>query len=107
MDDINAFAAYDRQAYGKYFSKQYGLIEPSAKNILYLGGGSGFFAKSLAYPYLGRTQGLDFVVRYLSSSFKSHHHEQDRALGISPRTLKYGKYGHRMYSFGVCEVSIT
>lgn len=107
MDAINAFAAHYRQAYEKYFTKPYGLIEPSAKNILYFGGGSGFFAKSLAYPYLGRTQGLDFVVRYLSSSFKSHHHEQDRALGISPRTLKYGKYGQRMYSFGACEVSIT
>lgn len=107
MDAINAFAAYYRQAYEKYFTKPYGLIEPGTKNILYLGGGSGFFSKSLAYPYLGRTQGLDFVVRYLSSSFKSHRHEQDRALGISPRTLKYGKYGQRIYSFGACEVSIT
>lgn len=106
MDAINAFSAYYKQTYGKHFTPPYGLSDPGTENVLYLGGGAGFFAKSLAYPYLGEEQGLDFVVRYLSRSFRAHHHEWDRTLGISPRTLKYGTYRQRMYAFGACEVSI-
>lgn len=107
LEAINAFAAYYRQTYEKYFASPYGLSDPGTRNLLHLGGGSGFFATSLAYPYLGEEKGLDFVSRYLSRNFRGHHHEQDQALGISPHTLKYAKHGQTMYVAGACEVSIT
>ena len=107
LSAINAFAAYYRQTYESHFAQPYGTLDPGLKNILYLGGGSGFFAKSLAYPYLGEKQGLDFVTRYMSRNFRNHHHEQDSDLGISPHTLKYGKYKQKTFLMGACEVSVT
>lgn len=107
LEAINAFAAYYRETYTAHFARPVGLSDPGTKNVLHLGGGVGFFAKSLAYPYLGGEQGLDFVSRYLSRSFRAHHHERDRVLGVSPRTLKYGTYRQRMCAFGACEVSVT
>lgn len=107
LSAINAFAAYYRQTYESHFARPCGTPDPGLKNILYLGGGSGFFAKSLAYPYLGEKQGLDFVTRYMSRNFRNHHHEQDSDLGISPHTLKYGKYKQKTFLMGACEVSVT
>ena len=71
-----------------------------------LGGGVGFFSKSLAYPYLGEEKGLQWTSRRLSLAFRNHHHERDVELGISPRTLKYGRYRQRLHAYGACEVTI-
>lgn len=107
MSAINAFAAYGEKTYMPHFNLPYDCVPLSGRNLLYIGGGAGFFTKSLAYPYLGEQRGLDVTSKHLARVFGKHHHERDKELsGISPRTLKFGKFNRRLYSFGACEVSI-
>lgn len=106
MQALQAFDAYYRNTYLSHFR---GMIDsaPQPKGtLLRLGGGAGFFAKSLAYPYLGERNGLVWVSDRLSSAFRAHHHERDLQLGISPRTMKYGRYRNKYYAYGLCEVAL-
>lgn len=107
MEAISALAAYNARVIESRFVRPAGFIAPAGGNILYMGGGAGFFGKSMVYPYLGEKRALDWTAEYLSRMFQKHHHEGDRALGISPRTLKYGKYRQRLYAIGACKVEIA
>ena len=73
---------------------------------LILGGGSGFFAKSLAYPYLGEEEGLRWTAEQMKQMFRNHKHERDAENGISPHTMKYARFRGRLYPYGYCGVSI-
>ncbi|MBR5288623.1 MAG: type III-A CRISPR-associated RAMP protein Csm5 [Clostridia bacterium] len=106
MNAINAFAAYGEKTYAPHFNPPLNHVPLGRQNTLYIGGGAGFFTKSMAYPYLGEQRGLAYTSDYLARVFRKHYHERDRVLGISPRTLKYGKFNRRLYGFGACEVSI-
>lgn len=107
LEAVSALTAYNARAIESHFSRPAGFSAPMGEGLLYLGGGAGFFGKSLVYPYLGEERGLDWTVAYLSRVFIDHHHEGDRALGVSPRTLKYGKYRQRLYAVGACRVEIA
>ena len=74
------------------------------QNCLILGGGAGFFSKTLAYPYWGAEEALQRVSNRLDRSFPKHHHKSDQE--ISPRMLKYAQYCGELYPYGVCEVDI-
>ena len=106
LDALNAFERYYQEVYLRHFVPPRNSEPLPEGAILRMGGGAGFFGKSLAYPYLGERNGLIWVSDRLARSFSKHHHERDRQLGISPRTMKYGRYQNKFHSFGVCEVSI-
>ena len=106
LDAISAFAAYQNKTYLQHFQQPWGAMPPTGRNVLTLGGGAGFFSKSLAYPYLGEERGRAWTIEHLSRAFRAHHHEKDNVLGISPRTLKYGVYRQKLYALGACEVTI-
>ena len=82
-------------------------VAESYQNCLLLGGGAGFFSKTLVYEYLGWDRGLDFVSRFMATKFKNHGHERDGRVGISPHTLKYARCNGWLYPYGVCGVTIT
>lgn len=73
---------------------------------LILGGGSGFFAKSLAYPYLGEKEGLRWTAEQMAQMFRKHGHERDIEKGVSPHTMKYARFRGRVYPYGYCGVNI-
>ena len=106
MNAINSFAKYGEKTYAPHFNPPFDRVSSGWQNTLYIGGGAGFFTKSLAYPYLGEQRGLAYTSDYLARVFRKHYHERDKMLGISPRTMKYGKLNRRLYSFGACEVTI-
>jgi CRISPR-associated protein Csm5 len=95
--------------YRSEFSARFPEEDPDAPakgRCLFLGGGSGFFNKTLVYPYFGYDQALPKVAGQMSRSFRSHHHEQDeQTFGISPHCMKYGRAGGKLHEFGLCEVS--
>lgn len=108
LEAVSAFAAYNRQQLESAFARPDGFIAPKTENMLYLGGGAGFFTKTLVYPYLGRQNGVKWASGQLAHFFPKHFHgERDPQAGISPRTLKYGQYRQKPYAFGPCEVSLT
>ena len=100
---LDDFKEYYHDQYESHFQLPDGGVYGS--HLLILGGGSGFFAKTLTYPYYG-DEALDIVIEQMSRSFRKHHHENDEGLGISPRTMKYTEWGGRRYPFGLCKVTI-
>lgn len=106
LEAISSFAAYYRTHYSAKFAKPDGAVPRNQRNLLYLGGGAGYFSKTLTYPYLGDRNGLETTSALLARSFRRHRHEEDVAVGISPHMEKYGCVNDQLYHFGVCEVSI-
>lgn len=106
MQAIDDFNRYYQETYLRQFSEPKDTADIPFQSCLFLGGGSGFFAKSLVYPYLGKKRGLKKTAEIMQSNFKFHHHDRDEALGISPHTLKYTKYQGKYYLMGLCGVEI-
>lgn len=106
LQAIDDFDQYYRDVYLRKFSHPKNRVEFENKGCLFLGGGSGFFTKSLVYPYLGEERGLQKAAEVMQSSFRKHHHDWDKALGISPHTLKYTLYQGKYYLMGMCGVEI-
>lgn len=107
MRSIRTFDSFYEKAYLRHFTAPRHASEVSYDNTLFLGGGVGFFSKTLTYPYLGEKDGLQAAINELNRSFRKHRHEEDRADGISPRTTKYALYEGELYPYGLCEVKLS
>ena len=103
---IDEFDEYYLRTYLSYFSVPRGMVDVDFENCIFLGGGTGFFSKSLLYPYLGERQGLEKTARLMAGEFKGHYHERDVEKGISPHTVKYARYEGMFYPMGLCGVEI-
>lgn len=104
-DAIATFSSFYQTTYVEKFSTPANAAPCSYQNCLILGGGAGFFSKTITYPYL-KNGALPHVASYMTSRFPGHHHDSDVVNGISPHMLKYTQYQGKLYPFGVCEVSI-
>lgn len=79
---------------------------------LFLGGGPGFFSKTLVYPYLEERPGeaLQWTQRYMQRKYynkwtASSKHDSDCRLGISPHRMKAVRYEGKLYPAGYCTVA--
>ena len=106
LEAIQQFDTYYEQTYSRHFPAPSDAVNLPQQPHLILGGGSGFFAKSLAYPYLGEEEGLRWTAERMTQMFSAHKHEHDKELGISPHTMKYARFRGRLYPYGYCGVSI-
>lgn len=106
LEAIQQFDTYYEQTYSRHFTPPSGAVNLPQQPYLILGGGSGFFAKSLAYPYLGEEEGLRWTAEQMKQMFRNHKHERDAENGISPHTMKYARFRGRLYPYGHCGVSI-
>ena len=104
---IQRYDAYYQETYGKKFTPPAGSVNLPQQPYLILGGGAGFFAKSLAYPYLGEQEGLRWTARQMSQMFPKHKHERDLETGISPHTMKYARFRGQFYPYGYCGVNLV
>lgn len=104
---IQRYDAYYQQTYGRKFTPPAGSVSLPQQPYLILGGGAGFFSKSLAYPYLGEELGLRWTADQMTQMFRGHKHERDAENGISPHTMKYARFNGRFYPYGYCGVSIV
>lgn len=107
MDAIQQFDTYYEQTYSRHFTAPSGAVNLPRQPHLILGGGSGFFAKSLAYPYLGEEKGLRWTAKQMTQMFSNHKHQDDvKQYGISPHTMKYARFRGRFYPYGYCGVNL-
>lgn len=108
--DILAAVAEFFAYYRAKFNARFPTIDANAPTrgaYLFLGGGSGFFSKTLVYPYMGYDRALGEVSRMMQKSFCKHKHEYDVSEhGISPHMLKYGRTARELHEFGLCEVKL-
>ena len=104
---IRGFDTYYQATYASHFVKPKDTAEVPYVNRLRLGGGSGFFSKSLVYPYLGEEKGMEVTAEMMQRNFRRHRHDKDiEKYHISPHTMEYAKYQGKYYPMGVCEVEI-
>lgn len=117
LDDIKAYDHYYKVKYEDKFNRPQNAMSITAESakgcMLILGGGAGFFSKSLAYPYLDKEQGsdekqgLDWVSQRLDKLFpKTGKHGRSNEQEISPHMMKYTSFNGRLYPYGYCEVSL-
>ncbi len=104
LQTVKSFADAYYDIYVKKFAEPENSAYEEYRNCLILGGGAGFFSKTLAYPYWGAEEARRRVSAKLNQSFQGHHHPEDEV--ISPRMLKYAQYRGELYPYGVCEVDI-
>lgn len=106
VDAIEAFDRYYEETYACGFALPEGAAPGRMNHCLILGGGAGFFSKSLAYPYYGEEQALREVSAYMHRTFRGHYHQYDEGWGMSPHMMKYTQWNGKMYPYGICEVSV-
>lgn len=97
------FSEYYSRQYVSLFQKPIDSVDMSYQNALILGGGAGFFSKSLAYPYW-KDHALKYVSQYMMDTFPKHGHNLDWENQVSPHMMKYARYQGKLYPVGVCGV---
>lgn len=90
-----------REAYLDYFSYA-DIDEITDDENIVLGGGAGFFSKTVTYQLLGDDDGYEFTKEFLNWSFSKHKHEKDGE--ISPRMRKAAEFNGRLYDMGICAI---
>ena len=108
MDSVNLFA----ENYYEVFLSKFRNVDFPERNTVWLGGGTGFFTKTVTYPLLGENQGVKTTVDILSQTlsrktFEDHKHSDDYRLGISPHILKCTQYKGKKYQVGECRLIVA
>ncbi len=103
---IKTFGQNYKALYMKRFKLPSDVHPENFESCLILGGGAGFFSKTITYPLLGENKALRYVSGYMKKIFTDHYHHRDMSLRVSPHTLKYTKINGEYYHFGVCKVDI-
>lgn len=102
---IDEFGEYYSECYlSKY--KQY--PKENLDGCIFLGGGSGYYAKNIIYPMLAddRRKALEAVASFMQWKFREHRHDKDIRLRVSPHTLKCTYINGRLRQLGLCRVEI-
>lgn len=103
---IREYGSYYYKSFQKFFRMPADSVQENFENCLILGGGSGYFGKNIVYPPLNWKEAVKQVSAIMAKNAKSHYHEMDVSLGISPRILKITKYQGASYHYGVCRIEI-
>lgn len=104
FDAVSKFA----NCYNECFVDSFINAKPIQKDYVVIGGGSGFVSKTIMYPLLGKKDGVRAVREVLLKTIKpmkgKHPNYNDSAIGISPHTIKYTRYGGKTLQMGVCRL---
>lgn len=106
INAISEYGRYYKETFVKSFRPPKNAVFETFENCIVLGGGSGYFSKSILYPYYGKNEAVKEVAGIMQDKFPNGHHENDVKIGISPHMLKHTKYKQQSYHFGICEVKI-
>ncbi len=88
-DAIKEFYPWYSAVYMSKFKGLPPLQEKDTQNAIFLGGGCGYFAKNIVYPYMEYSEAVRNVSQVMARKFSQHRHERDVGIGISPHMAKY------------------
>lgn len=100
---IEEFFKFYNKEYLPHFRLPNNAVRIASPDNIILGGGAGFFSKTVVYNTYAYYDALDYVSEWMEGQFKGHYHESDYDEGISPHTLKYTQYGNSLMHFGMCK----
>lgn len=100
------FSRFYQDAFLSHFPQGHPVANIPDTPHLILGGGTGFFSKTVGYPYLkdDYAAALKWTQRILQTQHGRH--EADISLGVSPHRARYVTYAGKRYPAGFCEVNI-
>ncbi len=88
-DAIKEFYPWYSETYMSKFKGLPSIPEEDTENAIFLGGGCGYFAKNIVYPYMEYPEAVRSVSQVMARKFSQHRHERDIEIGISPHMAKY------------------
>lgn len=94
--------SFDLQA-ERFLSHFGGVDIPSADNVIYIGGGTGFVSKTVIQALFNENDALYVTRNILSKQFWKAKHNNDRF--VSPRMRKCTYYDHEYMDMGICGIS--
>lgn len=109
-DIFDAVNCFNEAYYDMYLYRFKGNEYPKT-NSVWIGGGSGFFTKTILYALLGQEKGVEAAIAIFQKTLpvkisQEHKHYKDKRIGISPHTLKTTKYQGKSYQIGQCILDI-
>lgn len=112
INDILAAVELFNNAYYDIFLSQFVGADRPLSRTVYLGGGTGYFTKTVLYPLLGYTKGLQTASSILSQTLPPkirdmHRHNRDPEKKVSPHMLKCTEYRGKRYQMGMCVIRLV
>ncbi len=117
IETLRKWTAFYNEVYLSHFKalpRNAVPIKYDGKTGLLLGGGDGFFSKTITYPYYRNAddeypydEALGYVIGLLHGKFPQIPRERDKSAGIAPAMVKYVETNGRAYPMGWCEVSLS
>ena len=108
VEDIKkAIQIFDDEYYNCFVSK-FAKMDRRERNVVYLGGGSGFVSKTVMYPLYGEKEAIDKTIAVFDKINvpANHKHNMDRRDGVSPHIIKCTRWNDRIYQMGQCTIEI-
>ncbi len=117
METLTKWTAFYSEVYLSHFKalpRNAVPVKYDGKAGLLLGGGGGFFSKTITYPYYRNAdeeypydEALRYVIGLLRGKFPKIPRERDRSASIAPAMVKYVETNGKAYPMGWCEVSLS
>lgn len=108
IDDIMVAVDAFNDLYYDLYLKRYPRTDRPSSGTVYLGGGTGFFTKTVLYPLLGYRDGLETAIQVFDHTVGKHHKRYlDKRQGVSPHMLKCTEYRGKRYQMGMCKLKIV
>lgn len=107
IEDIYRALKVFNRCYNDCFLSAYTEVDMLDDNNIFIGGGTGFVSKTVIYPMLGKSKGIEMSVNVFKKTKvpKEHKHYKDFEYGVSPHILKCTKYNGQVLQMGLCKVS--
>ena len=97
----------------KYFLSKFSDIDNVSKNLIYIGGGSGFVSKTILHSVFKNERECAEVIsriieknKYKNAKNKCKNENDYREYGVSPHMRKCTLYKNNYYDFGLCELTM-
>ena len=112
INDIMAAVDAFNDLYYDLYLKRYPRTDRPSSGTVYLGGGTGFFTKTVLYPLLGYSDGLETAIKVFDHTLprnvgKQHKHYLDKRQGVSPHMLKCTEYRGKRHQMGMCNLKLV
>lgn len=112
IEDIQEAVKLFGELYFDMFLRHFKNTDRPGPDNVWVGGGTGFAAKTVVYPLLGYKAGvmttMEIFNKTLSNDARIHHkHEYDNRLGVSPHMLKCTEYHGKRCQMGICRLSFS
>lgn len=107
MSAVKKFSDLYYEMYLKFYQE---IAHPSSDSV-WIGGGSGFFTKTVLYPLMGEEDGVFSAMKVFEKTLpkevqSQHRHFEDKNDKVSPHMVKYTKNEGKFYQIGMCRLSV-